>query len=125
MKKNLLYLCLIFLFSCKKENGGDGDSQLPIILLSTPTNAQQFDAGESIRITSTITDNQRIKEAHLEITNTRTGAFLTHEHFAPDGQSFQIDKSFTAQAASSYKIKVEAEDLHGNKAKAEVNITTN
>ena len=125
MKKNLLFLSLLFLFSCKKDNEETGDSQMPVILLTAPSNSQVFSAGETVRITSQISDNQKIRQIHLEIFNTTTGAYLTHEHYTPDEARFFINKTFTAQASSSYRIKVEAEDMKNNKAKAEINISSN
>ena len=124
MKRNLLILTLLVLFSCKKEDE-IGDSQLPVIMLTTPTNNQSFTAGQNITITGTITDNLKIREFHLEIINTTTGAFLTHEHYAPDAPTYTLSKTFVAQANSTYKIKVEAEDTNGNKAKAEVTVISN
>jgi hypothetical protein len=125
MKKNLLYLMLLFLFSCKKENDEGSDSQVPVIMLTAPPNAQTFSAGQAVTVTATVSDNQKIREIHLEIINTTTGAFITHEHYTPVNASFVINRIFTAQPASAYKIKVEAEDMFENKTKAEVSISSN
>ena len=125
MKKNLLYLLLLFLFSCKKENDEAGDSQMPVILLTAPPNAQTFSAGQTVTVSASVSDNQKIREIHLEIINTTTGAFITHEHYKPGTASFVVNRTFTAQAASAYKIKVEAEDMFENKTKAEVSISSN
>lgn len=125
MRKNLLIIFLLALVSCKKEDLAQSDSQSPIIMMTAPSNNQSFAAGQTITITAAISDNNRIKETHLEIINTTTGTFLLHEHHSPDGTNFQINKAFTAQAASAYRIKIEAEDLAGNKAKSEVNIFSN
>jgi hypothetical protein len=125
MKSNLLILMVVFLFSCKKENCIDGDSQMPVIKMTTPTNTQSFTAGQPIPISASITDNQKIREIHLEIINTTTGAFITHEHFSPGKAEFLLSKTFTAQATSAYKIKIEAEDMHANKARTEATITSN
>jgi hypothetical protein len=61
-----------------------------------------------------------IKQVHLEIINTATGAFLAHEHFSPNAATYTLAKTFTAQTNASYKIKVEAEDGSRNSARAEV-----
>lgn len=124
MKRNLVILTLLALFGCKKEDE-PGDSQLPVILLTAPTNNQSFSAGQNITITANITDNLKVRELHLEIINTATGAFLTHEHYAPNAASYALSKTFVAQANSTYKIKVEAEDESSNKAKAEVTVISN
>ena len=113
------------LFGCTKEHAGEVDTQTPIILMSSPNESQVFAAGDLITISGTITDNNRVGEIHLEILNTKTGAFLTHEHYTAEGASFTLLKTFTAQANAVYRIKVEANDLKGNKAQAQVNISSN
>ena len=124
MKRNLLILLLAFVFSCKKEDQ-TGDGQMPIIKLTAPKNNEAFSAGVPVTINATITDNIIIRELHLEIINTATGAFLSHEHFSPNAGNYELSKTFVAQANATYRIKVEAEDGHRNKAKAEVVVTSN
>lgn len=124
MKRNLLILTVAILAGCKKEEK-NGDSQMPIIMLTAPTNNQSFTAGQNINITATISDNAVIREVHLEITNTTTGAFLTHEHYAPNAASYTLSKTFVGQANSTYKIKVQAEDGSNNAAKSEVTVISN
>jgi hypothetical protein len=126
MKRNLLALLLSFLFltGCKKDEE-TGDSQMPAIKLMAPINNQAFASGQTIHITATISDNSVIREVHLEIINTTTGVFLTHEHYTPNAGSYELSKTFVAQANSSYKIKVEAEDGSRNNAKSEVSVISN
>ena len=121
----LAALLMLFLFSCKKDDAAPADSQVPVILLTTPSNAQTFASGQTVTIKANISDNQRIREVHLEIINTTTGAFITHEHYAPENGDFLLNRTFTAQASAAYKIKIEAEDMQQNKAKAEINISAN
>lgn len=124
MKRNLLILLLLAsLVSCKKEDQ-TGDGQMPIIRLTAPTNNQAFSPGETITISATITDNVIVREVHLEIINTTTGTFLAHEHFSPNAASYELSKTFVAQANATYKIKVEAEDGHRNNARSEVSISS-
>ena len=125
MKKNLLILFLLFLFSCKKDNGGETDNQLPLIKITAPTNNQAFATGQAITITATATDNKKLAVVHLEITNITTGAFITHEHYAANGSSYNLASTFVAQTASTYKIEVGAEDQAGNAGEAEITIKTN
>ena len=60
-------------------------------------------------------DNDTIEEVHLEITNTTTGAFLGHEHYAPGAASYTLSKPFTMQ-----RVKIEAHDATDNIAKMEI-----
>lgn len=100
-------------------------TQLPVISITSPTNNQVFSAGQTVNINATITDNEKLEEVHLEITNTTTGTFLTHEHYAPDAASYTLSRILTTQAATTYKIKVEAHDANENIAKTEVMIMVN
>ena len=121
----LTTLFLLVLFSCKKDDAAPADSQVPVILLTTPSNAQVFSPGQAVTIKANISDNQKIREVHLEIINTTTGAFITHEHFTPVNNEYMLNRTFTAQASAAYRIKIEAEDLQQNKAKAEITISAN
>lgn len=124
MRNSLLFLIIIALASCKKDKGM-ADTQLPVITMTSPTNNQVFSAGQTVNITGSVSDNDKIEELHLEITNTTTGVFLTHEHYAPDAASYNLSRTLTTQAATSYKIKIEAHDASDNIAKTEIMISSN
>ncbi|MDB5208989.1 MAG: hypothetical protein JWR72_4064 [Flavisolibacter sp.] len=125
MNYYFLLAALVFLGSCKKDSGEAKDTELPKILLTSPMGNQVFSGGQTISIEGTITDNKMLREIHLEITNTTTGTFLTHEHFAPNGSNYSLSKTFTLQAATTYKIKVHAEDESDNEAELILNISAN
>ena len=124
MRKYIFIIAILIFCGCKKENCEEADAQMPIIKMSSPTNNQTVASGNTIIIDGSITDNNKIESVHLEIINTSTGAFITHEHYAPDGASYLLNKSFVAQSAASYKIKVEALDRKGNKAQTQINISS-
>jgi hypothetical protein len=125
MKNSLLFLVLIMVLSCKRENVEAADTEMPVITMTSPTNNQVFSAGQTVNIAGTVSDNNKIEELHLEITNTTTGVFLTHEHYAPDAATYNLSRTFITQAATSYKIKIEAHDASDNVAKTEIMISSN
>jgi len=125
MKNNLFYLPLILLLSCQKDKEVTGDSEMPVVTITAPVNTQTFSAGQMVTVTAMVTDNRKIREVHLEIINTTTGAFIMHEHYTPGTTSYQVNRTFTAQASSAYKIKVEAGDMAKNEAKTEITISVN
>jgi hypothetical protein len=125
MRNFILLTTLFLLFGCKKENAGEADTELPVVVINSPSNNQVFSVGEQVTIKATITDNKKLEEIHMELTNTTTGTFITHEHYAPDGVSYMLNKTFTAQLSGTYRIKVEAHDLKGNIAQSFVNISAN
>lgn len=115
--------CLLFV-ACKKENES-ADTQAPVVSIATPTNNQSVTVGQAIPITANMSDNGKISEVHLEIINNTTGAFLTHEHYAPDAATYTLSRTFTPSAAGTYRIKVEAEDSNGNQSQVSVLISAN
>lgn len=125
MKRNILLLPLLLLLfaGCKREHGEAEDKEPPVVKITSPANGQTFSTGESIAITADVTDASQLEELHLEIINTTTGTFITHEHYVPNGMTYKLQSSFTPAAAAAYKIKVEADDAKGNDGKAEISIT--
>lgn len=104
----LFFSCLIFL-SCSKDKADD-DTTPPTIQLSTPANNQTFPAGQPINITGTITDNDRIAEVHIHISNNATSQMLIDIHRYPLVSSYTLNESFQAQAGIPYKIQIIATD---------------
>jgi len=124
-KRNFFVLAAVVLLSCGKDDETQVDLELPVISLTSPANGQVFSGGQSVAITGSVTDNARLREVHLEIINTTTGAFVAHDHFYPESTSYNINRSFTVQAGIAYMIKVEAEDGKRNISRTEVNISSN
>lgn len=124
MRKDLFLLLFAVLFftRCAKEHGEAPDTEAPLVNLTSPANGQTFGVNQNISVTATVSDNKKIEELHLEITNAATGAFFTHEHFAPDGPNYNLSRTFTL-TAGTYKISVEADDPSGNHTEKNVTIT--
>ena len=125
MKNSLLLLGVVVLASCKKQNDNTRDTELPVINMSSPTQNQVFSAVQTVNIIGVITDNNKLKEVHLEIINAGTGGFVLHEHFGADAVSYNLSRIFFTEAATSYKVKGIAEDRAGNMVKTEINISSN
>jgi hypothetical protein len=127
MKKILVLVLfpLMHFAGCKKEGDGSVDTEKPVIMVSSPTSNQAFSAGQVISITAAVTDNVKITGMHMEIINSGSGAFFTHEHYAPNANSYTLSKTFTPQTAGTYLIKIGAEDSKGNKAEAKLTVSAN
>lgn len=120
--------CCFFLFvlaACKKDHGEAADTEAPVIKMTSPAPNQVFASGQSLVVNGRITDNTRIEEVHLELTNKTTGALITHEHFVPDSAGYTLARTFTLAPSATYKIKVEAEDTKGNSSEVEINVSAN
>lgn len=126
MVRNVFIISLFFLLpACSKNKGGSDDKQLPVIQLSSPANNQIFTAGQIVNITGTITDNDKIAEIHIHISNNNTAQLLEDIHRFPSAASYSLDESFTAQTGITYKIQVIAIDKSGNQQIQTVMVTAN
>ncbi len=110
--------------SCSKNNGGK-DSELPAIVIVSPTNNQLFNGGETVTINATLTDNKRIAEVHVHVTNNTSGALLMDIHRYPNSANYALSESFIAQAGIQYKIQLLVKDNSANENNASVLISCN
>ncbi|MEO8403603.1 MAG: Ig-like domain-containing protein [Chitinophagaceae bacterium] len=124
-KKIFIILFLFSLTACSKNKSGSDDHQLPVIQLTSPTNNQVYTAGQSINITGTITDNDKIAEIHVHISNNTTAQLLEDIHRFPTSGSYSLNESFTAQTGISYKIQLIAIDKSANQQIQTVMVSAN
>jgi len=117
-------LAVISLGGCSKNNM-EPDSELPVISMTSPGNNQVFSAGEIVDITGDLSDNQKLTEVHVHISNNTTGALLIDIHRSPGAATYQLNESFQTQAGINYKIQVIAKDNSANENRAAVEITSN
>ncbi len=120
----MLPFCLLFMASCGKDEDAS-DTQLPTISVISPTANQVFTGGQTVSVNAAITDNIRLKQIHLEIINNTTGNVVLHEHYPAAAATYSLTKNFTTQAATTYRIKVEADDAAGNVGRTELTVTAN
>ena len=120
MKKILYAACIAAIAcSCKKDAG---DLSRPVITLISPTNNQSFTAGQTVTISATITDNDELHEVHLYVRNKATSAEVLHLEEHTDMKTYNLLKTFTAQAGITYKIELEANDHADNETKVELEV---
>ena len=120
MKKLLLLIfSLPCLPACKKDKG---DTQEPMINVTSPSANQQFPGGQVVNVVAAITDDDQLHEVHLTVINKNTNEELIHYHNHVDVQSFNINEHFNASAGVTYNIKVEAEDHSGNHAEIQFEV---
>jgi len=124
MKTSLPYLLIFSLLACTKETP-EKDYELPVVTISSPGNNEVFNAGATVTITGSITDNKKVVEVHVPISNNTTGALLTDIHRYPDTGSYTLNESFQTQAGINYKIQVIGKDNSANENRATVEIATN
>lgn len=126
MVKSGIILCFLIIgVSCSKNNDSPSDKQAPVVQLVSPVNNQVFNAGDIISINGTVTDNSRIAEIHVHISNNNTAQLLVDIHRYPDAATYTLNETFTAQAGIPYKIQVIATDKSANQKNETVLVTTN
>jgi hypothetical protein len=120
MKTLFFAITAIVLFArCKKDSG---NAQGPVITLVSPTNHQQFTAGQTVSIIGNVSEDDGLHEVHLHVRNKSTGADLLNIEEHPDTKSLDISKTFTVQASVTYSIELEATDHSGNETKIEIEV---
>ena len=101
------------------------DNELPVVTITSPNNNQVFSAGETVNITGTLSDNQKLTEVHVHISNNSTGTLLIDIHRNPGAATYNLNESFLTQAGINYKIQVIAKDNSANENRSTVEITSN
>ena len=122
MRLLVIAIALTCLVACKKDGG---DTQKPVIVLNSPMGNQQFPGFSPVTISGTVTDDTEIHEVHVEVINKNTSTEIMHVHDHVDARSYTINQVFTAQAATTYKIHVEADDHVGNTTVIEIEVKAN
>ncbi len=113
------------LFTACSKSSSEKDNELPVVTITSPNNSQVFSAGETVHITGTLSDNQKITEVHVHISNTSTGTLLIDVHRNPGTATYTLNESFQAQAGINYKIQVIAKDNSANENRSTVEISSN
>jgi hypothetical protein len=125
MVKNLFILSSIFLVAGCSKNSNADDKELPVIQLVSPTNNQVFTAGQTVPVSGTISDNNKLAELHVHISNNGTGQLLIDIHRYPPAATYSLNENFQPQAGIVYKIQVIATDKSGNQQFASVLVSAN
>lgn len=118
-------LILLLGLACSKNSSGDKDRELPSVTITAPAANQSFAAGAIVNITGNLSDNNKLAEVHVHISDKNTGALLIDIHRFPNAATYSLKESFTAEAGIAYKIQVVARDNYANEDRATVEITTN
>jgi hypothetical protein len=125
-RKTIAFLTvLISLTSCSKKSGGSKDTLPPVITIVSPLNNQAFASGEIIQITVNATDNDKVIEMHIHVTNKTTGILLRDIHSFPGQSSGTVQDSFTAEAGITYTIKIIAKDPAQNLTASQIEVSAN
>jgi hypothetical protein len=126
MKKLLTYCsCFFIIVSCNNKSDKVDDKQPPVILITSPTPGQVFSGGQTANISANITDNSRLVQIHVHISNNGTGQLLVDIHRTPDGPTYVLNETLQVQAGIQYKIQVVAIDNSSNQETQAVLISSN
>lgn len=122
MKKIILLtiVAISLATSCKKA---ETDSSNPVITISSPTEAQIFNAADSVTIAFTATDED-FHGYEFTLTNTTLSTVVDADDQHTHG-NVSFSKKYKLPAANSFTFEVVAEDHNGNESTKSVNFTTN
>ena len=119
---------LIVLISCSRNNGNNGyikDTAAPAITIVTPANNQSFNSGQTIQITATASDNVKVTQLEIHVSDKSTGALLRDIHSYPGDKNGTVQDSFSAQAGAGYLIKIIAYDPSQNLGTLQIEVSVN
>jgi hypothetical protein len=125
MKWLTLFFLLAIITSCSKSGTTASDNVLPVVSITSPAANQVFNGGQTINITAHLTDNARIVEVHVHISDMNTGALLIDIHRNPGNGDYALNENFVVQSGVQYKILILAKDNSANEGHAEVDISSN
>lgn len=122
MKIRILTVTLILgLISCKKV-----DEEKPVISINTPANNQYFEPGNTIDLKGTITDNEALSQAKIDMhigeghLHKSTKSLFDYEEIIDiGGKDYALSLPITIPADADtglYHLIIEATDAEGNEA---------
>ena len=126
MKRIFSFLTVLILaVACSKNTTTDKDTELPVIIIISPLNNQNFTNGQTVTISGSITDNKIIAEVHIHITDVVTAIKYLDVHLFPTSGYTSFSQNFTVSAGINYKIQVIATDRSVNQSTSSVQISCN
>src|ERR1051326_6700409 len=106
---------LMLLSACSKKANNDKDTTAPVITIVSPQDNQQFNAGDIIKTMANATDNDRVTELHIHVSDKATGDLLRDIHSYPGKPSGTVVDSFPAQEGINYMYYMRRHNTHSNK----------
>ena len=119
MKYFFFLAAMALMIGCKKSSG---DVTRPVVQITSPTPNQQFSAFSSVTISGSIADEGLINEVQVTVVNKNTGGEVLRVQHTVGATSYNVNEVFTVQAATTYKIHVEADDGAGNNTVVEMEV---
>jgi len=112
-------LILFFATACGKK-----DEISPEISIISPIENQVFSAGQTITIKASVSDNEGVHTIHV-IAVDNAGGHWVHSEEHVDGKTFEIIRTFVANAGKKYTISIDATDHNENTATQDVTVSSN
>src|ERR1700750_3422730 len=88
---------MLLVISCTKNNSGGGgtknirETTAPQVIIVSPIANQVFNAGDTIHVKASATDNVKLTELHIHVLNKETGALLRDIHSYPYATSGTVE----------------------------------
>lgn len=127
LKNLILVLSIIaavslFIPSCKKYTG----PETPVITLLLPRDTSIINAGDTISIKGSASDNKDLHEIYFTIKNTTNDSIYVYVHPYVHGlKIFNFSYLWITVDSSIYKLTIEAQDHDNHSTKKEIMLTVN
>lgn len=119
-----MLLTTAMMSSCEKDSDNP-QGRGPVITVTSPSANQTFQAGQSISVVASITHTATLHEVKLRVRNNANGNEILEFKTEPRSMTYDLSKSFTAQAGIVYKIRIEANDFSGVETEKEFTVSVN
>ena len=100
-------LISVFINSCNKYTGPSE----PVITLTSPSDTTIINAGDTVLLKATVSDNKSPHEVYITFKNTDEDSVLLYEHpYIHGAKNYNFSVIWITGSAASYQLMVEADD---------------
>jgi hypothetical protein len=110
------------IFSCTKNTG----PEYPVITLTTPTDTTVINAGDTIQIKGSVSDNKDLHEFYLTLQNDNTGTVLFYDNpYVHGAKIHNFNYQWNNVDSAIYKLTIQALDHENHTSTKEVLLHVN
>lgn len=112
--------------ACKKHEKEE-DTTKPVIVIHSPAQDQNFELGDTITFSATITDNDELHELHVHVHNETLDEHILEQDYHLDAATYPFTFTHIVTEADSteFHFEVTASDHNENSSFNEVECTAN
>lgn len=119
---SLIFLFTCLFFSCTKRTGPNE----PVITITFPTDTTTINAGDTIEIKGTLSDNIDLHEFYLTIKNNNTDALVAYDNpYVHGGKTYPFNYFWITGDSAIYTLSLKVLDHENHSTTKEVLLHVN